>query len=458
MGIEVVAELIEAALDVVHLGVAETGRGAERLREVPAVDHQIHVVERRQGRPDRAGAEVALELAVQHLAGAEHSTYVGKMRLPDLLRCAVMPVSEWELLADEEVALGVHHVGEDVSCAPALAGAVGCPAVDRGGAHDLVEPVGERVELLECGMHGSTFAQQQLPAIEETRHNHRVPGDRIDPDEPAHLRDERGHTPPIGRYLPDVDLEGVVRRHWIPVWSLPAGEVSVQRVLQYPVCLLSIGPDEAVLVGPATGLGTRELKGSGWTVGTLLQPAAGQLLLGDSVATITDAALPLTALTSIDGAALAAEVRRHVAEVPGNEQAQRAAVAAVEEALRGLLPVDAEGDLVNRIVEFTESNPQVRRVGHVCDEFGLSERTLQRLTARRLGLSPKWLIQRRRLHEAAARLRERSTAFDLAAVAADLGYADQAHFIRDFAAVTGLTPGKFAAETLRSADSSDHER
>ena len=33
----------------------------------------------------------------------------------------------------------------------------------------------------------------------------------------------------------------------------------------------------------------------------------------------------------------------------------------------------------------------------------------------------------------------------MADVAAELGYADQAHFTRDFSAVTGMTPGRFAA-------------
>lgn len=87
----------------------------------------------------------------------------------------------------------------------------------------------------------------------------------------------------------------------------------------------------------------------------------------------------------------------------------------------------------------------MRRVGQVCEKFAITERTLQRLTARRIGLSPKWLIRRRRLHEAAERLADRDRP-DLARVAADLGYADQAHFIRDLRAVTGLTPGEFAAE------------
>jgi AraC-like DNA-binding protein len=63
---------------------------------------------------------------------------------------------------------------------------------------------------------------------------------------------------------------------------------------------------------------------------------------------------------------------------------------------------------------------------------------------RRTGLHPKWLLQRRRLQEAAARLRSGGT--DLARLAADRGYADQAHLTRDFRTVTGLTPGQFAAE------------
>lgn len=269
--------------------------------------------------------------------------------------------------------------------------------------------------------------------------------DRIDPSERAHLRDETGYTPPIFRFSPSPDLADVVRRYWLPVWSLPEGRVSEQRVLQYPVCLLVVHHDYALLVGPQRGMSVQALTGDGWAVGTMLQPAVGRALAGGSVDRLTASAVPLAEAHGLDGAALAAAVRAAVGDDPRDDGAQRAAVAAVERALRDLLPVDEEGLLVNAVVEHVEGDPRVQRVGQVCEKFALSERSLQRLTRSRLGLTPKWLVQRRRLHEAAERLAA-GTDVDLARVAAELGYSDQAHFSRDFRTATGLTPGRFAAE------------
>jgi AraC-like DNA-binding protein len=268
---------------------------------------------------------------------------------------------------------------------------------------------------------------------------------RIDPTERAHLRDTSGYAPPIHRFAPTPELAGLVRRYWMPVWSLPDGRRSEQRVLQYPVCLLVVSHEYDLLVGPSTGLSTQVLTGSGWALGTMLQPAAGSLVWGGSVDGLTDLTVPLTEAPGLDGAALVRRIRAAVADEPESPGGQQAAVAAVEAALRGLLPVDEEGELVNAIVEYVEGDSGVQRVGQVCEKFAIGERSLQRLTARRIGLTPKWLIQRRRLHEAAERLTDPDRP-DLARVAADLGYADQAHFGRDFRTVTGLTPGEYAAE------------
>ena len=58
-------------------------------------------------------------------------------------------------------------------------------------------------------------------------------------------------------------------------------------------------------------------------------------------------------------------------------------------------------------------------------------------------MSPKWVLRRYRLHEAAAALaREQHRPW--ADVAADLGYFDQSHFIRDFTAAIGMTPVAYA--------------
>ena len=81
------------------------------------------------------------------------------------------------------------------------------------------------------------------------------------------------------------------------------------------------------------------------------------------------------------------------------------------------------------------------RVSDMAREVGLTERSLQRLVEQRLGLSPKWLVQRRRLHDAVEALKAGSTG--LADMAAVLGYTDQAHFTHDFRTVTGMTPGEF---------------
>ncbi len=265
----------------------------------------------------------------------------------------------------------------------------------------------------------------------------------IDPIERAHLRDAQGFSPPVHRFAPTPDLADVVRRHWLPVWSLPPGRTTVQRVLQYPVCLLVVAHDYARVVGPTTGLATTELAGEGWAAGAMLQPAAGSLLLGRQV--VPDTVVDVASLATIDGAALIDEVRAAMAPSPSDPAHQQRAVAALESALAGLGPVDAEGMLVNAVVEHVEGDSTVQRVGQICDKFAISERSLQRLAARRIGLSPKWLIQRRRLHEASERLRA-DGAVDLARVAADLGYADQAHFSRDWRRVTGVTPREFVAE------------
>ena len=265
----------------------------------------------------------------------------------------------------------------------------------------------------------------------------------MDPIDRAHLTGVSRPSPPIHRYAPSEHLVDLVDRYWIPVWSLT--EPSTQSTLQHPVCLVVVSNTYARFHGVTRGRSSVTLEGDGWAVGTMLSPAAGRLLLGRSVAEVTDTWVELADL--LPDAALVDDVRAAMHRDPHDPAAHLAAIAHLESWLATHLPVDASGLLVNHLVSWLADHPEVTRVDEVAREAGLSERSLQRLVEQRIGLSPKWLIQRRRLHDAVEALKAgRGT---LAQVAADLGYADQAHFTHDFRAVTGMTPGDYLGDQPR---------
>ena len=264
------------------------------------------------------------------------------------------------------------------------------------------------------------------------------------PIERAHLNDPADTSSRVFRYSAAPELTALMRRYWIPVWSVPGGEESVQRVLQYPVCLAVIAQDYARFYGITSGLSRTTLRGNGWAVGVMFTPAAGQLLTRTPVAAFTDRFVDLHDIFGDDGVRLTDEVRSAMATSPRAPESHRAAMDLFDDMLRPYSSIDDEGRLINQVVAYVEDNSDVLRVEQVRSEFGLSERALQRLVHRRIGLTPKWLIQRRRLQEAAGRLRER--AIPLAEMAALLGYADQPHFVRDFAKVVGMTPAVFAQQ------------
>lgn len=273
------------------------------------------------------------------------------------------------------------------------------------------------------------------------------PTRRVDPIDRAHLTGVSRPSPPILRYAPSPELAPLVDRYWIPVWSLP--EPQVQSTLQHPVCLVVVSNTYARFYGVVRGRSSVTLEGDGWAVGTMLRPAAGRLLLGRSVATVTDSFLDLDEVAALDGRRLVPDIRDAMASDPHDPRAHAAAIAAVESRLARALPVDEPGALINRLVSWLAEHPEVTRVADVAAEFAMTERTLQRLVEQRVGLTPKWLIQRRRLHDAVERLKAGETS--LADIAVELGYADQAHFTHDFRTVSGTTPGEFLADQASSA-------
>jgi AraC-like DNA-binding protein len=133
--------------------------------------------------------------------------------------------------------------------------------------------------------------------------------------------------------------------------------------------------------------------------------------------------------------------RLRAAVLAEDDDADRAAV--LDAALAPLAPEPdpAYLDLLGVLDAMIDDRSLVR-VDQVAALAATSTRSLQRAFATYVGVSPKAVLARYRLQDAAA-LIDAGEVDDLAALAADLGWFDQAHFSRDFRSVVGVTPSAY---------------
>jgi AraC-like DNA-binding protein len=221
----------------------------------------------------------------------------------------------------------------------------------------------------------------------------------------------------LERFDPSPEVARFVSWYWVVSWDLDAPHE--QPVLSHPVVNVVLGDGEPMAYGPPTRIGSRVLEGRGRVLGVLFRPGGFRPLLDRPMRTIVDQAFPFDA------------------DVP-------AEVEAVDDLLAARLPVARQpSEETTAIVERIAADPAVVRVAGLAEELGISERQLQRRFADHVGLSPKAVVRRYRLYEAAERARAGEV--DWAAVAAELGYADQSHLTRDFTAALGVPPARYSA-------------
>ncbi len=111
--------------------------------------------------------------------------------------------------------------------------------------------------------------------------------------------------------------------------------------------------------------------------------------------------------------------------------------------LRDRPSADHTIDAVNALVRKARDDPAINQVRQLAQLAGTSERQLQRRFREYVGVGPKWVIQRSRLHDAIEQLTGPQHGADLARLALELGYADQAHFIHEFKAAVSVTPAAY---------------
>lgn len=246
---------------------------------------------------------------------------------------------------------------------------------------------------------------------------------------------------------PALDL--YVENHWHLRWDLPPGRHYTSSTLPHPACTLSVelghpragvAEERVLLTGVVTRRFDVELRDAGWVFAVKFRPGGLAALTGVEARTLTDLVVPAAGHL---GDALVATLRGFAPDLPAAD-AQRQ----VEERLVALVPPEPDPGyaLVLDLVERMLTDRDLTRVAELQPHHGLSARQVERLFSRFVGVGPKWLLGRYRMHDVVTAL---DAGYDgtLADLAAEHGWYDQAHFTRDFTALVGTPPRDYRRAT-----------
>lgn len=252
----------------------------------------------------------------------------------------------------------------------------------------------------------------------------------------------RGVVDPLGasrriglrRHAPAAALAHCIDYHWIVEWDLRGQPAQTQRVLPYPNLHLAFETGRTALHGVVVGPFDRTLAGQGRVLGVRFRAGGARALVRRDVATLTGRTLAAPALFGS-----AAEQAERAVLAQADDAAMIAAAEALLAPRLAALAPDPRAQLAERAVLAAQAEHGPVDVASLGAAVDLDERSLQRLFRAYVGVPPKWVVQRFRLQEAMARLAVPAPP-DLAGLAQELGFFDQAHLTRGFTALVGRSP------------------
>lgn len=230
---------------------------------------------------------------------------------------------------------------------------------------------------------------------------------------------------------------------WSLAWSVPLPPSST-AVIPHPTVHLTLeagAPGEmrhgyALPAALVHGVPTRRfapaLRVPGWVVGLHLRPGAVRDLSGTPAKSLTGRVLPWTDV-------LPAWDLQNVSAAPDAAARAHALLAVAVRELEGREP-SPQGWWAREVEQLARTDRTLVTATQLAVRMGTTQRTLQRLCAEYLGVTPRWLLRRARVLDAQELLAR--TRLPLVEVAQSLGWYDQAHFTRDYTAVTGTPPAR----------------
>ncbi|MDO5499733.1 MAG: AraC family transcriptional regulator [Propionibacteriaceae bacterium] len=250
-----------------------------------------------------------------------------------------------------------------------------------------------------------------------------------------------------GRVPADGALGELVLHQWWVRWKFGADGPRQRRVLSDPVIHLTFESGSGPLHGFPTPVALVHgvvpevfevtLPSEGRVTGMAFQPGALATVCGLDARDLTGRVVLAAEIFGDD-----VERLRDVVVAEPAESIRREIVA------DWLAPTGEPGSLgdpayrlVRRACELVEDS-DLTRVEDLAAAVHVSPRTLQRIFPRLVGVAPLWVIRRRRLQRVAERL-DSGEAVNLAQLASELGFADQAHLTREFRRVIGRPPAAY---------------
>jgi AraC-like DNA-binding protein len=238
-------------------------------------------------------------------------------------------------------------------------------------------------------------------------------------------------------YLPPADLASFIDHVWTIRWDQADNTYYSEEVMHRPYVDVFVSMQQSGIQGTFRGKRTYVATGSGRIVGIRFRPGAFHAFWDGSLADLQD--------KIIDVQQVFPQIDSHYIEhllMLGDQ----AVIHDLLELIRAKHPQpDANIELINEIITAIETDESLQTVTAVAKAFSRSERWLQQLFQDYIGIGLKWLLQRHRLLSAAEHIRE-SEDPDWVAIAYDLGYSSQQHFISDFKQVIGKTPVQYKKE------------
>lgn len=240
----------------------------------------------------------------------------------------------------------------------------------------------------------------------------------------------------LSRYEPSGDLRFFVEHYWIVTWDLRGQAPYLAETLPHPSVHLVLEKDKSRIVGVTRGKFSSLLENKGQVFGVKFKPGAFYPFVKSPVSQFTDGSISVWSVFGVESKTLEEAI------FSGEHESEM--VERMEQFLYARLPErDGQIEMINQIIDCIIADREITRVDDVVKRLDLNKRTLQRLFNQYVGVSPKWVIKRYRLHEVAERLAD-GEAVDWPTIVVELGYSDQAHFIKDFKAIVGMTPLAYA--------------